>query len=807
MLKNYFKTALRNLMKHKTYAFINIFGLSLAFVCSLFLFMNVTHDLSYDQFHKDKEKIFKTYYYSQPQEGEKLSAVMGYPVVPALKSEIPEISLATRYMWSGGGLEYKGKPFDLQVNLVDDDFFKIFTFPVIRGNASNPLAETGNVVLSRSAAESIFNKEEPVGKVIKIKIMGEWKSVMVSAVLEDAPKNSSLNFAVLARPELNADYESRKNSWGNQHHEVFIKIAQGATQQGVEDKLRYMLRKHDPGDTASMKKEGYRRDAKGDFVSIKLLPFTENHFNEAIGSGSNEVSYAYVYTLLLIGFFILAIACFNFINLNIAQSFTRVKEVGVRKYLGAERKQIFTQVWGESLLLCLFSVVIGVICSVLLFTWFNQSFGAKFSPSFFIKPGTIVAILLGTLLVSFIAGGYPAFVISRLNTISILKGSITLKKPGLFRNSLIILQFSMACLLMGCTAIAYRQFEYMRSMPLGFNKESVINIPLYNRSKGREVLEQYRNRLSTQSSVVSVSGSNINIGIGKDNNTSKRSSGFMYKEVPINTNMITVDYDFLKTLGIKLLEGRDFSRDFATDTAASVVVTESMARQFGPGSPIGITFAHDSSSPAMKIVGVISDFHMYSLHEKTEPLTLDMSPEMGIGYVFIKVRSNDPMQVMEMAKNIYKDLEPGREFRGTFMDENTERWYSKEKTLSRLLGVSSLIAIILSCLGLFALALLMIRQRIKEIGVRKVLGASVFKINLLLTKEFLRLVILSIVIASPIAWWLMSHWLQNFPYRITISWVLFAVVGITAMLVAILTVSFHTVKAAMTNPVKSLRTE
>lgn len=807
MLKNYFIIAFRNLKKHKTYAFINVFGLSLAFICSLFLFMNVAHDLSYDQFHEDKERIFKVYHYRKTLEKEKLGTSMSYPVAPTLKGEIPEVAAATRYLWSGGGLEYKGKPFEFQTNLVDNDFFKIFSFPVIKGNSATPLPDAGSVVLSRKAANSIFGQEDPIGKLIRVKLGSEWNELAVSAVLEDAPDNSSVTFAVLARPELNGDYEINKNNWSWQHHEVFVKLAPAATPDQVEEKMRRITATYNAVDSVHMKKNGYLHDAKGDYFSMKLLPITEVHLNEDIGSGNNKVSYSYVYTLLLIGIFILAIACFNFINLTIAQSFTRVKEVGVRKYLGAEKKQIFMQVWGESLLLCVLALLIGLGSSVSLFTWFNREFGSKFSLGHFLDPLAIVLILLGTLLVSLIAGGYPALVISKLNATNILKGSITLKKPGIFRNSLIIMQFSMACLLMGCTVIAYKQFEYMRSMPLGFNKEAVIAIPVYNYNKGSEIAEQFRIRLASNPAVVSVSGSNINIGLGKDGNISKRSTGFAYKDLNINANMLTVDYDFLKTLGMPLLQGRDFSRSFAEDTVSSVIVTQSMASQFGVKDPVGLSFLPDSAKPPLVIIGVIPDFHMYSLHEKTEPLMIDMSSAGRIDYVFIKTQSKQPMQVMETVKSIYKELEPGREFRATFMDENTERWYSKEKSLSRLLGVSSLIAIILSCLGLFALALLMIGQRVKEIGVRKVLGASVMNINLLLTKEFLRLVLVSIVIATPLAWWLMSQWLQNFPYRMTISWMLFLVVGLTAILIAVLTVGFHTLKAAMANPVKSLRTE
>ncbi len=327
-----------------------------------------------------------------------------------------------------------------------------------------------------------------------------------------------------------------------------------------------------------------------------------------------------------------------------------------------------------------------------------------------------------------------------------------------------------------------------------FNKESIISIPLNTSNNGRVILNQFRNRLISDPLIKSITGSNINIGLGKDGNRSKMSNGFGYKDKSISTNWINVDYDFLKTLSIKPINGRDFSREFSSDSINSVIVTESMAKQFGEKDPIGVLFAMDSAKGYSKIIGVIPDFHLYSVHEKIEPLTIDINQTHSIQYVFIKTTRANPMVVMDKVKSIYKELVPEKEFKGSFMDENTDRWYNREKRFSLLLGISSILAIILSSLGLFALALLMIQQRIKEIGVRKVLGASVANINYLLSKDFLRLVMIAIVIASPLAWWLMNKWLQDFPYRTNISWPLFLVVGFTAIIISIVTISFHTIK-------------
>ncbi len=807
MLRNYFKIAFRNLGKNKIYAFINIFGLSLAFLCSILLFINAYDQLSFDNFHEDKERIFKTYNYAKNMEGEQLGGVMSFPVATTLKDEVPEIESATRFAWCDGIVEYNGKTVNLSCNLVDPDFFKVFTFPVSSGNKISPLNDLGNIVLTEYAAKKIFNTSEPIGKSIKLKVMGEWKSLVVSAVLKDFPENSSLTFDALARTELRNDFEENKNNWNMQNHEVFVKIATNASQLVVQNKIRSALKKLVPVDSLNLAKEGYLKDENGDYNSIRLLPITEIHFNNEIGTGNDSVSKTYLYSLLIISLFILATACFNFINLNIAQSFNRSKEVGVRKCLGASRKQIFLQVWGESLLICIIALIIGFSASLFVFPYFNQVFNTHLQLNFFYKPSTILSVLAAVITVSLFAGGYPALIISKLNTTGILKGKLSMKKPGFFRNSLIVFQFSTACLLMICTLIAFKQFDFMKNQPLGINKDAIISIPLSNGLNGRKTLEKIKDRLSNQTDIKSITGSNINIGLGKDGSTSKWSIGFEHKGEGILTNWLSVDYDFVKTFGIKILKGRDFDINYGTDSSASVLVTEGMAKQFKVTDVVGTAFSTDSTQPNWNIIGVIPDFHLYSLHEKIEPITLNISSSSDIRYVFVKVNAKNAVSAMDKISNVYKEIAPNKEFRGSFLDDNIDRWYQNEKRLSLLLGISSVVAIALSCLGLFALALLMIKQRIKEIGVRKVLGASVFSINQLLAKDFLKLVIIAIIIASPIAWWLMTKWLQDFPYKTTIGILVFIAVGLTAIIISLLTISFNTIKAAMANPVESLRTE
>lgn len=807
MFRNYIITAVRNLRQHMTYTGINVFGLAIAFLCSILLFLNAKFELSFDDFYKDGDRIFKVYKRAKHvSKGEKLLCGMCYPAAPALKAEMPEIEAVTRYASGGGGVEYRGKKVDIQINLVDNDFFGIFSVPFVKGNAHNPLVDLGNVVISERAARIIFNQEDPIGKLIRVKVEDAWKEVVVSSVVKDCPKNASVDYEVLVNSKLSPQYDENKDNWYASSHDVYVKLKSNGTQQSVEQKCRWVLTKYNATDSVYMKGAGFLRDENGDYQSYRLLPLHEFHYHSSIGTG-NVTSKTYVYTILLVSIFILAIACFNFINLNIARSFTRSKEVGVRKSLGAGKKQIFVQIWSESLLVCTISLVIGLIAATCLFPFFNALFDARLRLDFFYQPATVLILVLGLLLVSLVAGGYPAYIISRLNTVSVLKGAVSLKKPGVFRNSLIIFQFAIACFLMACTLIAYKQFEFMRSMPLGFNKESVISVPLASAQQGRAVLTGFRNGLASDPSIVSISGANMNIGLGKDGNRSKSTTSFVYKDKGMSTNWMTVDYDFLKTLGITLLDGRDFNKAYGTDSLTGVLVTESLARQFGEKNVTGLSFSIDSSIADYSIVGVISDFHLYSLHRQSEPLVLDLSSIEPIRYIFIKTNAANPLQAMRTIEKVYKELEPGKEFKASFLDENTNNWYTKEKQLSILLAISAIIAVVLSCLGLFALVLLMIRQRVKEIGVRKVLGASVFTINRLLVRDFLKLVLVSILIASPFAWWAMSVWLRDFPYHTSISIWLFLSIGAVVLLISFITVCFHTIKAATSNPVKSLRTE
>ena len=411
------------------------------------------------------------------------------------------------------------------------------------------------------------------------------------------------------------------------------------------------------------------------------------------------------------------------------------------------------------------------------------------------------------MVVSFISSGYPSFILGKLKTVEILKGKISLKKPGLFRNSLIVAQFVIACVFICSTIIIYQQFQHLKNAPLGYNTSSIISIPIHNQAESKAIVSKMRMLLSSQSSIASVTGSSINLGVGQDHSTSKSTSSFDYNGKSINTNWVAADYDILKTLSITPKEGRDFTTAYIADSSHSVIVTESMAKQLSDKNVTGLSFSPDSSQPKLTIIGVIPDFHLYSMHEKSEPLTISINPDDMLAYILIRVNTQNTAATMNIVKATYAQVEPGKEFKGSYVNENIERWYETEQMLSKMFSIAALVAIILSCMGLFGIAFIVIKQRVKEIGVRKVLGASVSSVAVLVAREFVRPVLLAMVIATPVAWWAMSKWLQSFDYRITIQWTIFLAVGFVAVFIAVATVASQAIKAGLANPVKSLRSE
>ena len=809
MIRNYFLTAWRNLVKNKLNATVNILGLTVAFACCILLFLTVYREFSYDDFQQNRDRLYKVYGMSFDPTGDERWDDMSYPIGPAIKTEVPGVAKLSSIMNGGSGIRYRSKEINKGISLVDNDFFSMFSFPILSGEKVAPLADPGNVVINESVATALFGKEFPVGKMVGVKITGEWKELMVSAVIADMPSNSSIRYNILARIELNRNYPELKNNWDAQHHPVYVQAAPGVTPKQLEKGMRQLVKSHHLVNDEKLKNEGYRRDANGDYLTYKFLPFDDLHFNSVLGAG-NTISKSYLYILVIIAIVVMAIACFNFINLNVARAFTRAREVGIRKTVGAGKKQIFLQLWTESLLLCLIAIILAVLITLSVLEPFNTLFSEKLELKALLQPSVLIITLTGVLLVSFLAGGYPAWLVSRFQVVEILKGKVSVNRASWLRNGLITFQFVMASLLICGTMVIYGQFEHLRTASLGFEQESIISIPVRRPENAFRYISELRAKLQSQPQVISVSGSSVNVGIGQDGSQSQHAIGFDWQSKSIMTDIITVDYDFLKTMGIKPVAGREFSRDYPSDTSAltnTVVVTETMARQFGVKDVVGLSFYSDSAKPKWKIIGVIPDIRFSSMREKLGALTLQIRKYQALDYILVKVRTDNPLKAMNLVSTSYKAIEPDNEVKPSYLTENTRRWYDREQRLSSIFCSAAVIAVLLSCLGLFAIVSLVMEQRRKEIGVRKVLGASLSQITGLVSRDFVKLVILAFVLATPIAWFALSKWLENFTYHISIGWWIFPVAGLATLAIAMATISFQTIRAALANPVENLRSE
>ena len=780
----------------------------MAFTAALLLLLLVQYEFSFNQFHKNKNKLYQVYNFTNNSQTDEdnMSPSFGYPAAPTFKAEAGNIEKICRLRWYGNLAEYNEKEIEASIYLTDEDFFSMFTFPVITGNKNRPLAGLDNVVLTKSAAKKIFGNEEAVGKPVSLWIGSTKKQFTVSAVTEDFPDNSGIKFDILVRIENAPDYADMKDKWNNQHHIVFALLKKGATQQQAEDQLRFIDKKYFAESLINLAKEGVKPDKKGDLMATRLMPLSEWHFTDGFGNEGSTSKY-YLYTLLAVALLIVVIACFNFINIKLVTSFTRAKEIGIRKCMGAARGNLFGQLWGESFLFNLISFMLAFLFMLVLLPPFNTLMATQLKMALLITPSFLLLCFFVLAGVALLAGAYPAFVMAKQQVVETLKGRVTLKKRSGLRSVLIVTQFAIAALLICTTLFIYRQFSFMRTKNTGFNRDYVISVPLNKPSQSRETIVKLRQRLAANTNIVSITGSAVNIGLGKDNSSSKWGNGFEYEGKQVNTNIAAVDYDFLKTLGIKASEGRDFNTAFGADSMNNVIITQSFAAQLGGNNLLGKTLWPDSAMPKWNIIGIVPDFHLYSLHEKVEPLTLLMTKNIPLSYAFIKVNAGNAVTAMAMVESEMKLLEPGKEFKGSFIDENIANWYNKEKRLSKLFGIAAAIAIVLCCLGLLALVMLMLQQRVKEIGVRKVLGAGVQNITWLISKEFLWLTAIALTIAIPIAWYCINKWLLNFPYRVNIDWWVFATVAVLIIVIALLTVGINAVRAAMQNPVKSLRTE
>jgi putative ABC transport system permease protein len=807
MIKNYIKTALRNLWKGRVFNLMNIIGLSVAIATCTLLFLAISFEFSFDKFHEKLPNIYQLYTTANRSDKIEKTTAMPVPLAPALKADYQDIVHISRVSNGGALVRYGDKQISQSIKYVDEDFLKIFTFPIVNGSSNRPLQHLNEIVITENSAKSIFGKNiNPVGKTLELTLNNQAQSFIITAVAKDFPNNSSISFDILMRFELNPNYQQALTQWDNQNHLVYIQLNDKTDVEHFEKRLQPFVNKHFTESITNIKRDGARPDANGNVFTLNISPFANTHFNtELNGLEGTSVSRASIISLLVIGVFILLIACINFINLSVARSFTRAREIGVRKTLGASKLQLLSQFWVETIMVCLVALVVGLILASLVLSGFKANLKININMGMLLQPLQLLSGIGLFVFITLIAGFYPAMLMLRYKTVLVLKGTVNTTKPGKVRNTLLVVQFAISTLLIVCTLITWQQINYMQSKPLGYNKSEVISIPIGNGVDGNKMLRLFRNVVNNDPNIVSVTGAYDNLGSGKDGSSRTSVNGFNYNGHELRTVIQKVDYDYLKTLDIKLVDGRDFSREYATDSNA-VLVNEAMAKQVSPKNAMGVDLPM-SDQVKSRIIGVFKNYNFRSLHDDITPLTLVMDKNYPINYIFVKVRPGNLIQGFDHVSQKWKATFPAIDYKGSWLNENTEKQYQKEKRLSTIFISSAIIAILISCIGLVAISIMIMVQRTKEIGIRKVLGSSVGSIVMLLSSDFIKLVALAALISFPIGWWVMSNWLKSYAYRISIEWWVFALAGITAVVIAFVTISFQSIKAAIANPVKSLRSE
>lgn len=805
MIRNYFKVAMRYLLRNKGYTAINILGLAIGITCCILIMLFVRSEWSYDKFHSKSDRIYRAWVAENYDDQDDLIDITTpLPLAGALQSSFAEIETTCRVFNLNTLVKIGDQSFSEDMRMVDSSFFRMFDFDLLEGSRENPFPTSNSIILTENTAKKYFGKQDPIGKNIELQLANEKVMFSVSGIAKSAPEESSIKYNALISFS-NGKYlfsQRAMKAWFNISPETYVLLRKDADPKKLEKKFPSMV-KQNLG--ANYREGGY---------IVSLQPITEIHLDTTLPAGIEPISNPkYSYILLTIGILVLLVACINFITLSVGRSATRAMEVGVRKVLGAERQQLIRQFWGEAVLLTIISVLIGVVLSVVLVNPFNQIINRQLALQFdlvFVGYCFLIIVLIGL-----IAGIYPAIILSGFRPVEILKGKLKLgNRAGLFRKSLITGQFVTSIAMIVCTIVIGGQLNYLRNKDLGYKKEQVVIVPTNKpRLKGMEIAELYRNELLKQPQVVGASVSLmsfsetpwVNVGYADDKN--------VYRSFQFNA----VDPYFLKTMNIRLAEGRDFSADNPADYTSSMIVNEALVKLFGWKNGVGQKLP---GRIEQQIVGVVKDFNYQSLHTPVQPLAMVIKPDtffrrindISFGAplqprISVRLRAGDLAANLNTLKQVWKNVVPDQEFEYRFLDESVAAQYREEQRTGTIVKLASALSIFIACMGLFGLATLTVVRRTREIGIRKVLGASVSSVVRLLSKEFLVLVIIAALIAFPLGWWAMNKWLEDFAYRIHIEWWVFPVAGIVALLIALLTVSFQAIKAALANPVKSLRTE
>lgn len=793
MIKNYLKVAFRKLWSHKAFSLINIIGLSIGMTACFLIFLYVSFELSYDKFHTKADRIYRVVADIKTPTEVINAGGPSWAVAPHAKDEFPEVESFVR-VTDDNLLIRKGDTKFMEENTIyaDSAFFHMFDFKLLKGNPRTALKEPMNVVFSETAAKKYFGKSDPIGQTVLV--TGEGFPALVTGIMKDIPEASQIKAdVVVSMTTITQKFAQGIDSqWGNYGASAYLLLKPGTNPKALEAKFPGFLERRNG---TEMKKNQM-------YATLFLEPLKEVYLRSTRnGSKTGNINNVYIFSIVAV--FILLIACINFINLTTARATERAKEVGIRKVAGAEKSQLVGQFIGESVILCFIAFLLTLLFSILLLPLFNQLAGKTISTGIF-QNLRYVAILFGaSISIGLLAGIYPALVLTSFKPVVVLKGRFATGAKGtVLRKGLVVAQFTISIALIIATIVVYNQMTYMRNQDLGFSKDQMLILDT-NGDPAKDALKQ---AISTLPNVRSTATSSSVPGGGNPGAYSEIENVKGDLQIA-NLDLYFVDFDYINQFKIKVVAGRPFSRDFMTDTTQAMVLNEAAVKMFGYASPeqaIGRRFKQWGREG--KIIGVVKDFHFRSLQQPIKPLSLRIEPG-GSNLISVSVAPVNLSKTIAAIESKWKELIPNRPFSYYFLDEFFDRQYRSEERFGRLFLNFAILAIIISCLGLLGLASYSTVQRTKEIGIRKVLGASTSGIVNLLSIDFLKLVILSFVIAAPLAWYFMHRWLEDFAYHTAINAWVFIAAGVAAVLIALFTVSFQAIKAAVANPVKSLRTE
>ncbi|GAB3557536.1 ABC transporter permease [Spirosoma fluminis] len=813
MIRNYLTIAWRNLNRNRAFSAINIAGLSIGLATCILISLFVLDELSYDRFNEKADRIVRVYFEGSMSGGKIHEAHVMPPVAQTLKANYPEVREATRLRKAGAPIiAYGNQTFkETAVVFADSNFFEVFTLPFVKGDPKTALSQPNTIVITQAVAQKYFGNDDPIGKILTIKT-GEV-TCKVTGVIEPIPANSHFHFDFFA--SMASVPDAKTPSWMTSEYFTYLVLPEGYNYKQLEAKLPHVIETYmgpQLQQSFGMSLAQFRQ--KGNDVGFFLQPLTDIHLHSNFAydlSPAGDIRYVYMFGAIAL--FMLLIACINFMNLSTAGASKRRKEVGIRKVMGSVKSALVNQFLTESVLLTMLALGLAIGLVYVALPLFNDLSGKALSLNFLAAPWLLPSLLFLGFVVGILAGSYPAFILSSFTPVTVLKGagSALQSKPGggrrglSLRSTLVVVQFSISFILMVGTTVVYQQLSYIQNTKLGYDKDQVLVVQeTWRLGKNESVL---RDQLLHDARVANatVSGylpagpsGNNNFMVYPDDNTSQFLKALQYQ----------VDENYIPTLGMKMIAGRNFSKDFGTDSTG-IILNETAAKAFGWGTKaLGHTITrpdNEGRKATYRVIGIVKDFHFRSLHERIAPLMMTLGQNSGL--VIARVQTKDVMGLLASVEKQWARFAAEAPLEYSFLDQNFNATYQAEQKTGRILGLFAGLTIFVACLGLFGLATFMAEQRTKEIGVRKVLGASVSSLIGLLSADFLKPVLIAIVIASPIAWYAMSRWLQDFAYRINMEWWMFALAGMAAILIALLTVSYQSIKAALMNPVKSLRSE